>query len=197
MKSAAKPIPGSPVVGLATRRGGNETCWSLLSRGDRVHGRTLVPSRSGPHPVILLASADGSASSAFVESAAAAWCGSAALVVFDLPLCGSRKSDKLTSLALDARLPLARRLRPELEAQVSADLAEVQKLIAEDPELDPARVTFVGVGLGAELARAFLAETRSFAHVALSPDGAPTAAWLRDVGERASGESPERGRTPS
>ena len=197
MPIGAEPKPESRVMGLATRRLGNETRWSLLSRGDRVHGRTLTPAGAGRHPVILLVGPDGVATSAFVDSAAAAWCARAALVVFDLPLCGSRKSDKLTALALDARLPLAERLRSELEAQVGSDLAEVQRLIAADPALDATRVTFVGVGLGAELARTFLAETRAFAHVALAPDGTPTAGWLREIGERASRENPGPARLTS
>jgi hypothetical protein len=73
----------------------------------------------------------------------------------------------------------------------------VQRLIAADPALDATRVTFVGVGLGAELARTFLAETRAFAHVALAPDGTPTAGWLREIGERASRENPGPARLTS
>ena len=179
---------GAPtrVAGLAAQRVGRETAWSLLSRGDRVRGRTWKPAQPGRHPVILLASADGCASSEFCASAAAAWCARAALVVFDLPLCGSRRSDKLTALALDATLPIARRLRPDLEAQVAADFARVLELIEADSELDPARVTFVGVGLGAELSRSFLEKPDRVAQVVLCKDDAPAKGWLREVGERAS-----------
>jgi len=174
------------VAGLATQRVGRETAWSLLSRGDRVRGCTRKPAQAGRHPVILLAGPDGCASSEFCASAAAAWCARVALVVFDLPLCGSRRSDKLTALALDATLPIARRLRPDLEAQAAADFALVLALIAADPELDPARVTFVGVGLGAELARSFLEQPNKLAQVVLYKDDAPATSWLREVGERAS-----------
>ena len=174
------------VAGLAVQRAGRETGWSLLSRGDRVRGRTRKPASTPRHPVILLAPPDGDASSEFCASAAAAWCARAALVVFDLPLCGSRRSDKLTALALDATLPIARRLRPDLEAQVAADIGAVLALIQADPELDPARVTFVGVGLGAELARPFVEKAGGFAHVVLALDDAPSTSWLREVGERAS-----------
>jgi dienelactone hydrolase len=175
----------SRVLGLAKKTEGNETAWTLLSRGDRVRGRVIVPSGPGPHPVIVLASPAGSASTPLVEAAAAAWCARAALVVFDLPLFASRKSDKLTSLALDLRTPLAQRLRPELEAQVASDLAQVLALIESEPTLDAVRVTFAGVGLGADLARAFLAGEHGFAHVSLSPAEPPSASWLRDVGEQA------------
>ena len=174
----------APVAGLAAQRVGRETGWSLLSRGDRVRGRTLVPASAGRHPVILLAAPDGCASSEFCASAAAIWCARAALVVFDLPLCGSRRSDKLTALALDATLPIAQRLRPDVEAQVAADFAAVLALIETDPELDPARVTFVGVGLGGELARAFLERPGTIAHVVLTKEDAPATRWLREVLDR-------------
>jgi pimeloyl-ACP methyl ester carboxylesterase len=175
------------VAGLAAQRLGRETGWSLLARGDRVRGRTIKPAQGARHPVILLAGPDGCANSEFCANAASAWCARAALVVFDLPLCGSRKSDKLTALALDATLPIARRLRPDVEAQVEADIAAVLTLIAADPELDPARVTLVGVGLGAELARSFAAKPVGVAQVVLHKDEAPATAWLREIGERASG----------
>ncbi len=191
MRGGQEPKPPAHVLGLAThvlglamRHDGPETHWSLTSSGDRVRGRTLKPAHAGPHPVFLLASPDGCADSAFVESAAAAWCARAALVVFDLPLCGSRKSDKLTSLALDDRLPLAQRLRPELEAQVAWDFRQVLALIASDPELDSARVTFVGVGLGGRLARAFLAEPNALARSEISPDDTQPASWFRAIAER-------------
>ena len=173
------------VLGLAARSRGSETAWSLLSRGDRVRGRIVKPPGPGPHPVIVVAGPDGCASSPFVEAATAAWSARAAVVSFDLPLCGSRNSDKLTALALDVRLPLARRLRAELEAQVASDLAQVSALIAADPELDPARVTFSGVGLGAELARAALASPHGWKRVAIAPTADPGAAWLREVAENA------------
>ena len=185
MASAREPKTQVGVLGLATQRDGAETFWSLLSRGDRVHGRTQKPAQTGRHPVILLAGPQGCASSVFSESAAAAWCARAALVVFDLPLCGSRKSDKLTSLALDERLPLAQRLRPELEAQVASDIAAVLAFIATDPELDASRVTFVGVGLGAALARAFLAAPSAIAQIVLTADETPPTSWFREIGERA------------
>jgi len=179
----AKPSP--PVLGLATERRGAETWWSLLSRGDRVRGRIAKPSKAGRHPVIILAGPDGCASSPFAEAATAAWSARAAVVAFDLPLCGSRKSDKLTALALDPNLPLAKRLRAELEAQVAADLTQVLALIATDPDLDPARVTFAGVALGAELARTAASNPHPFHQVALAPSADPGASWLREVLDRA------------
>lgn len=173
--------PSARVLGLAPRSLGSDTAWSLLSRGDRVRGRIVKPAGSGPHPVIVVAGPDGCASSPFIEAAIAAWSAGAAVIAFDLPLCGSRNSDKLTALALDLRLPLAKRLRAELEAQVAADLAQVRALIATDPHLDPARVTFAGVALGADLAKAALSSPHKFKHVAIAPSANPDATWLREV----------------
>ncbi len=170
-----------------TARAGREQRFSLLSRGDRVYGRAILPAKPGPHPVIVLAPADGCASSELCARAAALWVARAALIAFDLPLCGARRSDKLTALALDPTLPIARRLRPDLEAQVAADLEAILAWIAAHPELDRARVTLAGVGLGAELARPFADRPAPVAHVALTKDDPPPATWLREVLERAAG----------
>jgi hypothetical protein len=166
-------------TGLAQRREGASLEWSLLARGDRVRGRIALPSGAGPHAVVVLAGPDGCASGAFVESALAALLPRCAVVSFDLPLCGSRRSDKLSALALDPRRPLARRLRADLEAQVAADLAAVLALIAAQPELDAARVTFAAAGLGAKLAGATAKRTPGFARVALAQAGKSPAAWLK------------------
>jgi hypothetical protein len=56
-----------------------------------------------------------------------------AVVVFDLPLCGSRQRQAHRARA-DSRLPLAR--RAELEAQVASDLAQVGAGAA-DPSSTP------------------------------------------------------------
>ena len=171
-------------TGLAARRDGAIVDWSLLARGDRVRGRIALPTGAGPHAVVVLAAPDGCAQGPFVESALAALLPRRAVVVFDLPLCGSRKSDKLSALALDPRQPLAQRLRADLDAQLDADLAAVLALVSAEPALDAARVTFAGAGLGAELAGPAAKRTRGFARVVLADGAAPGAAWLRDLAER-------------
>lgn len=171
-------------TGLAVRRDGAERSWSLLARGDRVRGRIVAPAGAGPHPVVVLASPDGCAQGPFVESALAALAGRRALVVFDLPLCGSRKSDKLSAFALDPDQPLARRLRADLDAQVEADLAAVLALVAAQPDLDAKRVTFAGVGRGGALAGAAAKRLTGFARVALADGAEPGAGWLRELAER-------------
>lgn len=161
---------------------GGETQWTTLSRGDRLHGRTWKPARRGRHPVVILCTGDGVGSGELVERARAAWSAHAALATFDLALCGSRRSDKLSALALDPSHPLAARLRADLEAQTAADLEQVVALLRADPDLDPARVSLVAVGLGARLARAFAAGPHGLAAVELAPpDAAISDAWLRAV----------------
>jgi hypothetical protein len=168
--------------GLALSRDGALVEWSLLARGDRVRGRIAKPAGAGPHPVVVLAGPDGRAEGPFVETALAALLPRRAVVVFDLPLCGSRKSDKLSAYALDARHPLAQRLRPELEAQIAADLAAVLALVAGERDLDAARVTFVGVGPVGALAGPAAKRTSGFADVELVEAASP--AWLRELAER-------------
>ena len=162
-----------------------ETRWTLLSRGDRVHGHTWKPQRRGRHAVVILCTADGQAGGEWIERARTAWSQRAALASFDLPLCGSRRSDKLSELALDPNHPLAARLRADLEAQTAADLERVTAHLRVDPDLDPARVALVAVGLGARLARAFGSADHGLAAVELHPGvTSPSEDWLRTVGER-------------
>jgi dienelactone hydrolase len=144
-----------------------------------VRGRIAKPSGAGPHPVVVLVGPDGAAQGPFVEAALSALLPRSAVVVFDLPLCGSRRSDKLTALALDPRQKLGRRLRADLEAQLDADLAAVLALVAAEPDLDATRVTFAGVGLGAKLAGPAATRAKGFARVALAPGGRSPAAWLK------------------
>ena len=101
------------------------------------------------------------------------------------PLCGSRRSDKLSALALDPSQPLAARLRADLETQTAADLAQVVALLRADPDLDPARISLVAVGLGARLARPFASGSHGLAAVELAPsDAPPSDDWLKTVGQR-------------
>jgi len=146
--------------------------FSLLSRGDRVRGQLTKPSGRGPHPVVIVLGPDGAAAGPFVEAARAAWSGRAALVALDLPLCGSRASGKMSPQALE-------RLRPDLEVQTRADVDALLAHLARDPELDLAKVTLVGVGRGAELAKPLASDPR-FSRVRLEPAGRELdPAWLR------------------
>ncbi|MFI5314234.1 MAG: hypothetical protein ACHQ6T_00905 [Myxococcota bacterium] len=162
-----------------------ETRWSVLSRGDRVRGRLWKPPRRGPHAVAILCSADGCSGGPLVERARAAWTSRAALATFDLPLCGARRSDKLSASALDPSHPHSARLRADLEAQTAADLEQVVALLRRDPDLDPARMSLIGVGLGARLASGFAAAAHGLASVLLAPEQSePSDDWLRSLAAR-------------
>jgi dienelactone hydrolase len=163
----------------------SESRWTVHSRGDRVHGHTWKPGRGGPHPVVILLTPDGVGSGAAIERARAAWSARAALASFDLPLCGARKSDKLSAEALDPSHPLAARLRGDLEAQTSADLEQVVKQLQGDPELDARRISLVAAGLGARFARGVTKATHGLASVELHPEvTALDDPWLRSIGDR-------------
>ena len=178
-RSKARPLPAGGVL-LAD---GRETRWSALSRGERLHGWTFRPARGERPAAVLLCTPDGAAAHALALRARAAWQGHA-VAVFDLVLCGSRRSDKLSAQVFDPAAPLAARLRADLAAQTAADLATATALLRADPALDAARLSLVGVGLGAVLAREFGAADHGLAAVVLEPDAAPDDAWLRAVAAR-------------
>ena len=167
----------------------SETRWTLLSRGDRVRGRTWKPARPrGRLPVVVLCTADGKAAGEWVERARAAWSPRAAVASFDLALCGSRHSDKLSAEALDPSHPIAGRLRADLEAQTAADLAHVVAQLRADPDLDPAREACAEAHGHERHARGFAAGAHGLAAVELHPEVTAAADdWLRAVGERVTG----------
>ncbi len=143
MKSEDEPL------GASFSSSGGGQGFTLLSRGDRVRGRIAEPSGPGSHPLILIAGADGCASSASVDAALASWSEWSAVAAIDLPLCGGRHSDKLSLSELDHRGSLAGQLRADLEVQVASDLQRTFAL------LDYERAAFFGSGLGATLALPF------------------------------------------
>lgn len=146
--------------------GATETSFSLLSRGDRVRGKLWKPAGRGPHPLVILGSADGAAAGAVASPTRAA------LATFDFPLCGARSSGKISPQALE-------RLRPDLEAQTRADLDALLAHLGHDPELDLARVSLFGVGRSAELLRGLAADPR-FVQIRLEPAARePDPGWLR------------------
>ena len=138
-----------------------------------MRGRLWKPAGRGPHPVVILGSPDGAGGGRVRRSRrGAAWSARAALVAFDLPLCGARSSGKISPQALE-------RLRGDLEAQTRADLDALLAHLAATRELDLARVSLFGVGRSAELARGLAADPR-FAQVRLEPAARELdPGWLR------------------
>ena len=141
--------------------------FTLLSRGDRVRGRCA----SEPSPeraLLLLAAADGCADSPLVERLQGEFSGWLCVAGLDLPLCGSRRSDKLSAEALDSGSPATARLRAELEAQVASDLSLSMASLLRRARLEPRRGAFLGVGLGAELAVGYCARAAPLGALALA-----------------------------
>jgi hypothetical protein len=126
---------------------------TFLSRGDRVRGRVRL--HRSDAPLVLVGAPDGEADGPWASAVLHAWCGWASLAAFDLPLCGGRRSDKLSALAFDPQAALARALRPDLEVQLQADLESALDWLGEELEPPPRRIGFVGLGRAAELARSF------------------------------------------
>lgn len=157
---------GEPLGG-AFQSAGNESLFSLLSRGDRVRGRLAKPQRSGPHPLILISGPDGCARSPSVDAAIACWSTWAVVAAIDLPLCGARRSDKLLLPDLERDDSVVARVRADLERQVESDLERTLAL------LGGASQGLFGAGLGAELALPFCrnkpAQLRAIALAPASP----------------------------
>ena len=159
---------------------GGQVRFSFVSRGDRVYGRVVTPPRGGRYPFLLVTAPDGRCENPFVEAAMAAWSGSYAVATLDLPLCGRRRSDKLTAVALNATHPLGRSLRADLESQLESDLTRCLGLLGDLPQLDPANAAYIGVGLGADLARRFCLREPGLAAIVLAPQDPSVRATFLD-----------------
>ncbi|MCE2390662.1 MAG: hypothetical protein J4G09_04185 [Proteobacteria bacterium] len=172
--------------------------FTLLSRGDRVRGRCA----SEPSPeraLLLLAAADGCADSPLVERLQGEFSSWLCVAGLDLPLCGSRRSDKLAAEALDSGSPATARLRAELEAQVASDLSLSMASLLRCARLEPRPGAFLGVRLGpapraaplGALALAagsgtlprsvFAGLPEGLARVFETPEEPPGRAWLDEV----------------
>ncbi|HXX47190.1 MAG TPA: hypothetical protein VEN47_03115 [Myxococcota bacterium] len=180
-RTRPKPRPLPPGAVLLAR--GRESHWSVLSRGDRLHGRTYRPAEGDPAAAVILCTPDGTATDELVLRARSIWAGRA-VAVFDLVLCGSRRSDKLSAQVFDPAQPLALRLHADLAGQTAADLAAVTALLRADPALDGAQLSLVAAGRGAALAREFAAGPHGLAAVVVDADAKPDDAWLRAVAAR-------------
>ncbi|MBK7950376.1 MAG: hypothetical protein IPK00_16895 [Deltaproteobacteria bacterium] len=146
----------------------------LISRGDLVSGlriRGRRPPANAPRPalLVLLHDATREASSPDFQPVAT-WLsrGDAVVVVaLDLPLHGPRSSAKLSERLVTAFAALARGafvdrngsvLVEEFLRQSTHDLARTLDALLAPGELDPERIALIGLGLGARVADAFLAE---------------------------------------
>jgi hypothetical protein len=146
--------------------------FTFQSRGDLVSGRALRPLGAERVPLALLSGPEGSARSPWFDAAARSWGSWLALASVDMPLCGSRSSEKLSKPALGSAGRLAEAFRSELEAQALNDLARALSVLRAEPWLEPEQIAFVGLGLGARLGVGFCREAGVRAAV-LAWDSAP------------------------
>ena len=156
MKAEDEPL------GASLSSHGEGAGFTVLSRGDRVRGRLARPSTPGSHPLILIAGADGCARSASVDAALASWSKWSAVAAIDLPLCGGRRSDKLSLFELDQENSVVGGLRADLEVQVASDLRRTFSFLGYK------RVAFFGSGPGATLALPFCRGAAGLRAVALA-----------------------------
>ena len=152
------------------------------SRGDRVRTRLALPLGTGPHPVVIYLPADGDAGSADANQAVARFGTVAAVACLDLPLCGSRHSEKLSDRAFDPADPLHARLYPDAEMQLAGDLDAVLSRLAGFAELDLEHTALVALGRGAALTGG-RAEGDPRFRTAIRREGPPSPSWLDEVAE--------------
>lgn len=145
---------GLPPGASVHRSADGEASVSFLSRGDRVRGRARAHA-SAAAPLVLLGAPDGAAWGAYAQAALSAWSGWGSVAAFDAPLCGARRSDKLSGLAFDGEESLARAVHADLEVQLECDLAAALDWLQGELPLPLRRVAFVGLGRSAALARGF------------------------------------------
>jgi dienelactone hydrolase len=135
--------------------------FEVSSRGDRVTGLLLLPSRGpGPFPLVLLQHGlGGSKESDYLDAARGPWVrNGVAVASIDFPLHGERASAKLAELLLagmaGARGPEASAgatLATEFARQSVHDLHRTLDALAAHPALDGGRIAYAGFSLGAIL----------------------------------------------
>jgi dienelactone hydrolase len=138
--------------------------FELASSGDRVNGLLLLPAAPPPHPVVIALHDLGShVGDPGFRAPLERWRAQGlAVAAIDFPLHGERASAKLTRRALAAAQagesapPADRALWCELVAQGVRDLARTLDAFAGRPELDAARIAFVGLGLGARVGAVYV-----------------------------------------
>jgi hypothetical protein len=148
--SPAGPAAHAEPLAATLRRTDTELRFTLLSRGDRISGRLVAPAQ--PLGLVLFLASDGKAWGSAADAAIAAWSPRIAVAAIDLPICGTRASDKID---LDRVLSGDRTgalLRSDIEAQLASDLQRTCALLrAEGPHLAAARTGLVALGAAADL----------------------------------------------
>lgn len=152
-----------------------------LSLGDRVRVRIATPGK-GVHPALLVLAGDGTANGPEPQRAVIQFGSWAVVACLDLPLHGSRTSEKLSAIVFDRDHPLSAELWNDVVQQLDADLATVANRLRARPDVRADRIALVAWGVGAQLARDLPDPPQHFARIDLLPtpaDLAPLAQELR------------------
>jgi hypothetical protein len=139
-----------------SRAAGDVVQSEFRARGDRVALRVWLPAASaGPAPLCVMLGGGESSDSSEVDTAATeiARFGVTA-ASWDLPLCGARRSPKLSELLWAAARnrdprPEQRMLVEEVLRQAEAELGAALDHLATWPEIDTARIAAIGSELAA------------------------------------------------
>ena len=100
---------------------------------------------------IVLAAPDGDSAGPWAAAAFASWSKMGSVVALDLPLSGSRSSDKLSATAFTPGDPLGERVRDLAVAQLRADLEALRAWLASRGLAGPS--AYVASGRGALLSK--------------------------------------------
>jgi hypothetical protein len=151
------------------------TGFSLISRGDLVRGRVAGHQPGEARPLGIVCGPDGAAAGEQVDACLAAWSRWAVVASIDLPLCGARRSEKLSELAFDPASKLSARLAGDIRRQVASDLEAARAWLSAHAPVDRERIALAGFGLGSRLVRSYCERSRDLAaHVLADSDDPPT-----------------------
>jgi dienelactone hydrolase len=133
--------------------------FEFSSRGDRVHGRVLLPGDGeGPFPLVLMQHGFGGSSRApYLDATGGPWARrGVAVASIDLPLHGARADQKLAAfISPDVQGAAAEALRIEFARQAVVDLQRALDALARLDAVDVGRCGFAGFSLGAMVGAAF------------------------------------------
>jgi len=158
------------------------TRFTLLSRGDRVRGVLISAENAESHTLVLVLSPDGTAGHPLVAELASEWRDWTDVASIDLPLCGGRRSEKLSAVAFEAEHPVASQIRGDLELQIQTDLERTAELLADQTGIHESRMACLSVGLAACLVERPIAQANLFWAVETNPDA--DADWLAAAARR-------------
>ncbi len=158
------------------------THFTLLSRGDRVRGVLISPDDVETNALVLVITPDGTAGHPLVAELASQWEDWADVASIDLPLCGGRRSEKLSEIGFEPEHPVAQQIRGDLDLQIQADIERTAELLADHTGIDERGLACLAVGLGASLLERPIARSNPFRAIETSAQA--DAEWVSAAARR-------------